>query len=141
MRKLATSSIVILLIVFSLLMMIGCQEQSEPSYQLPEKGNPKLDSQLNQLVQAEMRGEAALFAEQNNIALIDGRVRVIVECSPGQVDAADEAVSAAGVVESRYGDLLQAVVPVSSLTALADKTSIRLIRLPQQPVPGGSQVK
>ena len=121
--------------------MVSCQEQPEPSYQLPEKGNPKIDSQLNQLVQAEMRGEAASFAEQSNIALVDGRVRVIVECSPGQVDAADEAVSAVGVVESRYGDLLQAVVPVSSLTALADKASIRLIRLPQQSVPSGSQVK
>jgi len=105
---------------------------------LPDKGNPKLDSQLNQLVQAEMSGEAASFAEQNNITLVDGRVRVIVECSTGQVGAADEAVSAVGVVESRYGDLLQAMVPVSSLTALADKASVRLIRLPQQPVPGGS---
>ena len=112
---------------------VGCTPDN-----LPDKGNPKLDSQLNQLVQAEIRGEAASFAEQHNITLVDDRVRVIVECSPGQVDAADEIVSAVGVVESRYDDLLQAMVPVSSLTALADIASVRLIRLPQQPVPGGS---
>ena len=39
---------------------------------LPDKGNPKLDSQLNQLVNAEMRGEAASFAQQINIELLNG---------------------------------------------------------------------
>jgi len=101
-----------------------------------DKGNPKLDSQLNQLVSAEKRGEAASFAEQSNIELVDGNVRVIVESLPDQVDAAIKASSAFGVVETSYRNLLQVVVPITSLTTLADAESIRFIRLPQYPSPG-----
>ncbi len=107
-----------------------------PPLDLPEKGNPKLDSQLNQLVSAESRGEATSFAEQSGIELVEGNVRVIVECLPDQIDAAVEAVSALGVVETTYRNLLQVVVPITSLTTLADAESIRFIRLPQYPLPG-----
>ncbi len=107
--------------------------------ELPEKGNPNLDSQLNQLVRAEMRGEAASFAQQSNIELVDGNVRVIIECVPGQLDAATEAAIALGAsVETSYGNLLQVVVPIASLTTLADSPSIHFIRLPQYPLPGAT---
>ena len=102
---------------------------------LPDKGNPKQDSQLNQLVSAERRGEAASFAEQSDIELVEGNVRVIVECLPDQIDAAVKAVSALGVVETSYRNLLQVVVPITSLTTLADAAGIRFIRLPQYPLP------
>jgi len=102
--------------------------------ELPEKGNPKLDSQLNQLVRAEMQGEAASFAQQSNIELVSGNVRVIIECVPGQLDAATEAATALGAsVEMSYRNLLQIVVPIASLTSLADASSIHFIRLPQYP--------
>ena len=107
-----------------------------PPLELPEKGNPKLDSQLNQLVSAESRGEATSFAEQSGIELVEGNVRVIVECLPDQIDAAVKAASALGVVETTYRNLLQVVVPITSLTTLADAESIRFIRLPQYPLPG-----
>jgi len=127
-------------------MAVGCQQQPEPAPTLssmpnplpptsPDKGNPKLDSQLNQLVLAESRGEASSFAKQISIELVDGNVRVIVECLPDQVDAAVEAASALGVVETSYRNLLQVVVPITSLTTLADAASIRFIRLPQYPSP------
>jgi len=104
--------------------------------ELAEKGNPKLDSQLDQLVRAERRGEAASFARQSDIELVDERVRVIVECVPGQLDAATEAATALGAsVETSYDNLLQAVVPITSLTALADTPSIRLVRVPWYPLP------
>ena len=107
-----------------------------PPLELPEKGNPKLDSQLNQLVSAQTSKRAASsFVQESNIELVDGNVRVIVECLPDQVDAAAEAASALGVVETTYRNLLQVVVPITSLTTLADAESIRFIRLPQYPSP------
>lgn len=134
-------------LLLPMLTTVGCQEQPEPaptlsptpnplSPALPEKGNPKLDSQLNQLIQAENLGDAASFAEQSNIKLVDGSVRVIVESLPEQVDATTKAASALGVVETSYGDLLQVLVPVASLTTLADAASVRFVRLPQYPVHG-----
>lgn len=114
----------------------GGDIQNLTTFDSANKGNPKLDSQLNQLVLAETRGEAASFAEQSNIELIDGRVRVIVECLPGTLEAASEAATNAGAkLEASYENLLQAVVPVASLSSLAEAESIRFIRLPQQPLP------
>ncbi len=114
----------------------GKEEQDLPPIELPEKGNPKLDSQLNQLVHAERNGETASFAEQSNIELVDGAVRVIIECVPGQLEAATEAATNAGVrLETSYDNLLQVVVPITKLSTLADAESIRFIRLPQYPSP------
>jgi len=110
-----------------------------PPSELPDKGNPKLDSQLNQLIRAEKQGEAVVFAEQHGIELIDGRVRVIIECEPGQLDGASEAALDVGAtLETSYSDMLQVVVPITSLTSLADASSIRFIRLPQQPLPAAT---
>ena len=147
MKRLLIIQTMVLFILPPLLTTGGCQEQSDtaptlspapnpPSPTLSEKGNPKLDSQLNQLIQAEKLGDAASFAEQSNIELVDGNVRVIVESLPEQVDATTKAASALGVVETSYGDLLQVLVPVASLTTLADAASVRFVRLPQYPVPG-----
>jgi hypothetical protein len=121
------------------LFLIGCSSNGSanlPPYVSPEKGNPKLDSQLNQLVLAQAKGEAASFAEKSNIDLTNGHIRVVIECVPGQVEAATKAAINAGAeVETTYENLLQVSVPVTGLTALAAAESVRLIRLPQQPVP------
>ncbi len=111
------------------------EELDLPPIELPDKGNPKLDSQLNQLVSTETSKRAASFAQESNIELVDGSVRVIVESLPDQVDAAVKAAGALGVVETSYRNLLQVVVPISSLTALADTPGIRLVRLPWYPLP------
>ncbi|MFC1965476.1 hypothetical protein ACFLWI_00790 [Chloroflexota bacterium] len=108
-----------------------------PPAELPEKGNPKLDSLLNQLTQAERRSEADSFAEQHDIKLVGESVRVIIKCVSGQLEEATKAVEGAGArVEASYDNLLQVVTPITSLTTLADEPSIRFIRLPQQPLPG-----
>lgn len=99
-------------------------------------GNPKLSSQLNQLVQAESRGETVSFAKQHNIELIDKKVRVIIETLPGQLEVIRQAVTRVGTVEASDGNLLQAVVPVSRLSALAEEPGIKFIRLPMTPAPG-----
>jgi len=56
MRKIGTLAMVIMLMFLSLVQMVGCQEQLELPSESVEKGNPKLDSQLNQLVDAERGG-------------------------------------------------------------------------------------
>jgi len=102
---------------------------------MPDKGNPNLDSRLNQLIDAEARGEAASYAEQSDIELIDGSVRVIIECVPDKIEAAIEAAKNAGAtLETSFENLLQVVVPVVNLTGLADESSIKFIRLPYKPV-------
>ena len=118
-------------------MITGCAENGPSTNEL-KTGNPKLSSPLNQLVQAESRGEVVSFAQQHNIELIAKRVRVIVEALPGQIEAARNAVSAVGTLEASDGNLLQAVVPTSGLAGLAELPSIRLIRLPMQAVPGAA---
>ena len=147
MRNIIALWMTILLVLLPVAIIVSCQQQPEPAPTLspipnplpptsPDKGNPKLESQLNQLIQAEGLGEAASFAAQSNIELIGGSVRVIVESLPEQVEATTKAASALGVVETSYGDLLQVLVPVASLTTLADEASVRFVRLPQYPVPG-----
>lgn len=134
-------TVITLVVSGTLLLMAGACTCGEgtidlPPSDLPDKGHPKLDSQLNQLVSAEKRGEAASFAEQSGIELVDGGVRVIIECVPGQLEAATEAATDAGAkLETSHDNLLQVVVPISSLTTLADEPSIRFIRLPQYPLP------
>lgn len=118
--------------------MTACQEQPGPSLDLPREKNPKLGSQLDQLVRAEGRGEAASFARKNNIVLVDERVRVIVESLPGQIEAVAQAAGALGVVEATSGNLLQVLVPVGRLTALSQAEGVRLVRLPQEPLPGAA---
>lgn len=127
------------------LLLVACgpnqnAPESSPTYVAPKKGNPKLDSQLNQLVAAQANGEAASFARQANIPLDNGRVRVVIECVPGQLDAASKAaVTAGAVVETTYENLIQVLIPVTALNALADAESIKTVRLPQQPVPGANK--
>ena len=143
-RRLGITIIVVMLVSISILVLVpvACTSGQDiidlPPSDLPDKGNPKLDSQLNQLVDAERRGEAASFAAQSDIDLVDGAVRVIIECVPGQLEAATEAATNAGAkLETSYDNLLQVVVPITSLTTLADAVSIHFIRLPQYPLPSG----
>ncbi|MFC1921120.1 hypothetical protein ACFLYQ_05290 [Chloroflexota bacterium] len=102
-----------------------------------DKGNPKLDSQLNQLCDADEAGEVVSFAEQHGIELTDEKVRVIIECLEGQLETVSDAVTVAGGnVELTYNNLLQAVIPVSALQRLTEESGIRLIRLPMEMIPG-----
>jgi len=103
-----------------------------PPLDLPDKGHPKLDSQLNQLVSPTGPGGTL---QADSLEAMGTEVRVVIESLPGQTDAATEAANDLGVVETSYRDLLQVVVPITSLTALADTPSIHLVRLPRYPVP------
>ena len=48
--------------------------------ELPEKGNPKLDSWPSELVSAKTSEEAASFAWQSNIELVDSNVSAVAKC-------------------------------------------------------------
>lgn len=100
----------------------------------PVKGNPKLDSQLNQLISANASGPLSFALGKSGVLSSKG-ARVVVECLPGKVDAVKKAVGANVTVETGYGNLLQVTAPISRLAALAAISDIRLVRLPQHPVP------
>jgi hypothetical protein len=102
--------------------------------ELPAKENPKLDSQLNQMVASQNQRQMAVMAQENSFELVEDNIRVIVECLPGQVSSIVQAASDLGIVETSHRDSLQVVVPVSRLTALADTPGIQLVRMPMQPM-------
>ncbi|MFC1990420.1 Ig-like domain-containing protein, partial [Chloroflexota bacterium] len=111
------------------------RELDLPEIELPDKGNPKLDSQLNRLVSAATTRRSFSAAQESSIEAAGDSVRVIVECLPDQIDAAFQTANASGIVETSYGNLLQVMAPVSQLAALADTPGIRLVRMPLEPVP------
>ena len=104
--------------------------------------NPKLDGDLYGLIEADKRGEAESFARQRGIELVDGKVRVEIMCDAGQLETAAKAASRFGTVEgtvrgtsSKIG-LIEAFIPIISLSALSEDSSIRFIRVPIKGVPG-----
>jgi len=93
-----------------------------------------LSSKLNKLLSAYEQGEVEAFAGPTNIELLDGdKVRVTIECVPGHLEAVAETAGAYGIVEMSNRNLVQAVVPITSLTALAGVEGIRRVRLPEPP--------
>jgi hypothetical protein len=104
-----------------------------------EDVSDKLDSRLNRLVDAEKRGEAELYARQHGIDLVDGSVRVEIKCEAGQLEAAVKAAANFGTVEivAEKVGWVQALIPITSLTALTKEESIHFIRVPMKAVPLG----
>jgi hypothetical protein len=126
-----------LLIIVLLLTGIACLSSGIAllSVQCEPEEHPKLSSMLNRLVQAERRGEAEDFARPRNIELLYDdaglvSVEVIIECLPGQVDEAAEVVGTYGTVGVVVSRGVSAIVPITSLSALANEESIESIRRP-----------
>ena len=96
---------------------------------------------LRQLVEAERRGETESFAQLRGLDLVDGSVRVEIEARPGQLEAAVKATADLGTVEivAQRREELQALIPITSLTALAKERSIHFIRKPIRPVEGTNE--
>jgi L-aminopeptidase/D-esterase-like protein len=105
----------------------------------PEHWHPKLESDLNQLVDAEEQGNTEILAMAANLGLTtDEGVRVAIACEPGQAEAvAEVAVKLGAKVVCIYHDDIDAFVPINKLTTLADEESIRSIRLPVYAAPMG----
>jgi len=103
----------------------------------PEHWHPKLESGLNQLIDAEEQGDTELFAMAAKIGLTtDKGVRVAIECKPGKAEAvAEAAVKLGAEVVCIYRDAIDAFVPINKLIALADMSSVRSVRLPVYAAP------
>ena len=106
----------------------GAEDGAQPA------GSARLDSRLAQIVQAFHRDGlqgASATAEQLDIGLQEDSLRVILKARGGLGDAAAAAASRRGAsVEGRYRDLVQAVVPVASLEALARSAPVEFVRPP-----------
>jgi hypothetical protein len=95
------------------------------------KGNPKLDSELNRQVSTMDSLRAAGQSRASEAAqAANTKVRVIVECLPGQTAAVKQLSRGFGTVETSYSNLQQVMMPIGQLTALANSQSVRLVRTP-----------
>jgi hypothetical protein len=115
--------ILILISLMILLPTLACNSNKDV-------GNPKLDWTLNQLIQAENRGEAEEFANQHDLTLKEGKVGVTVYFISGQGEAAAQAVTRMdGESTSSYkdGTFFEASVPINRLDTLAAEKSINRI--------------
>jgi hypothetical protein len=102
----------------------------------PSRGDPKLGSALNQLLEAYRQdglAEAQTFAERRGMTLDDGRVQVEIVVGGDAVDDVRAAVETLeGEYQGHYGDLLQALVPLDALTSLAQRPDVAIIREPRR---------
>jgi hypothetical protein len=101
--------------------------------------HPKLDSTLNQLLEAYDHGgmaEAQAFAETRGMVLQGQGVQVIIVTSPDAVDGLAEAIEPqGGEVQGHFEGQVQALVPIEALASLAELPEVQRIREPQRVVP------
>ncbi|MDD5703806.1 MAG: S8 family serine peptidase, partial [Dehalococcoidales bacterium] len=98
-----------------------------------KKGNAKLDSSLNRLIDNPKSAFSAFAVDEEPLSG-ETFIRVVVESVPGREDEAEEIASQAGEVETEYRGLIQVNVPVSELAGLAANESVSFVRLPYQAV-------
>jgi hypothetical protein len=93
----------------------------------PENLNPKLDSQLNQLVEAQNQQSFRVFSldVSDNAAALPEEIQVVIECAPGQAEAVSQVATEFGTIEASCDNLIQITVPVSSLEALAEIQKVK----------------
>ena len=86
-------------------------------------GHSKLESALYELTKSEDRNG---FAQSHGLVVIDGKVRVTIEL----VNTNYKLPSNFGGEESRYENLIQALVQIDKIEELADDPNIKFIRPP-----------
>ena len=105
----------------------------------PSKGNHKLESSLNQLLEVDRckgLAEAQAFAMSHNMVLQHDRVQVTIVTSEEAVDDVRDAMEAVGgAYQTHYRNLLQALVPIGELEVLAERPDVQVIREPRRPIP------
>ncbi len=94
----------------------------------PQQPCPRLEDRLYRLTTSP---DPEAYARQADLYYSQGRVRVIIELE----SAEDRVPQLPGLtIESRAGELVQALVPVERLCELAAANGVRLVRSPAQPV-------
>ncbi len=132
--------------------MVGTEEPTPPEMTLPVDDlveaqetkspvitNPKLDSSLNQLLDAyrnDGMAEVQSFATTHGMVLEGDRVQVVIVTTPQAIDKLTETVvSLGGEVQGHYKGQLQILVPIDSLESLAEQQDVQRILEPSQPIP------
>lgn len=93
------------------------------NYTKTKQAPENLESVLYQLVKCQNKND---FAEANGLYLKDDKVRVIIELKDKKLDFEREDV----VIETRYENLVQALVPLDNLIPLSEDENINYIRAP-----------
>jgi hypothetical protein len=104
----------------------------------PSKGHPKLESSLNQLLEAYHReglAEAQAFATMHMMMIEGDRVQVeVMAIEEAAIPGIKETVeTVGGEYQGHYKTVLQALIPIDGLGALADRPDVQVVRLPQRP--------
>ena len=72
------------------------------------------------------------FAAERGLALVNGHVRAVVEARPSRAAAATAVLKGAGAtIETASGNLIQALVPVEKLNAVAGAGAVSMVRPPR----------
>lgn len=105
----------------------------------PSKGNPKLGSSLNQLLEVHQQNgtaEVQTFVLNHQMVVRDDCIQVTIITADNAIDQVRNAVEVAGgKYELHYQNRLQAMVPVGVLEELADRSDVLIIREPRRVVP------
>jgi hypothetical protein len=117
----------------------GKMKEKNCTETLKFKGNPKLDSSLNQLLEAYQEGgmaRAQAFAVNRKIFFQEGRVQVTIVTTEESIGHVRDAVEAAGgLYQLHYRNFLQAMVPIEALEVLAQRPDVIAIREPHRAMP------
>ncbi|MBI4295918.1 MAG: S8 family serine peptidase, partial [Chloroflexi bacterium] len=133
MRTIAALAFVLSTALFAVPLQASGDPGDAPPPPKITKGNPKLDSKLNQRISDPKASQSPGSAQPNSLQGGDS-VRVIIEVAPGQVENVKKAVAGLGAVEASHGDMVQAVVATAQLAAIADVPGVKFVRVPDEPV-------
>lgn len=86
---------------------------------------PKIESVLSQMISADDPQE---FAQNHNLYMQDGKVRVVVELINETSQLPDYFVE-----ETRYKNKIQGLVPIEKISILSEETNVTFIRTPLKP--------
>jgi hypothetical protein len=130
---------------------------SQTSPGSPAKSTPRLQSSISELAAKQSQEgpvAASEFAATRGLKLKDGKVQVVLEAASASADttidpavsvatpaatqadaaaATQAAIAAGAIIETTHDGLIQAEVPVESLSQLAAAPSISYIREPHKP--------
>jgi len=93
----------------------------------------KMESIIAQIIDVSETNPAGVqsFASMHDISIVDGRIRVVLELTDDNAALEDANVN----IETRYKNLVQALVPISELKEIARDPAVYYIRLPLRAYP------
>ena len=110
------------------------QPPGTPPIKVRSGKSPNVDAALLRLVELQTTqgvGEALAAAGDAGLAVVAGRVRVLVESSSGsRASARAHVLGLGGTVEAEYANLVQVLLPLSALTAVASHPNVAYVRPP-----------